>query len=201
MEFRPDGAIEAMLAGHCVMFHEMIVDSVRTTMRGEEAPASRVTCANIIAMDKAFGDNLTRLERHRRAKAAPEVHQTHRDEDRRPRAAAPSRLRNSPVRVRRTGTVLHYPSPDHPSPPEEAWPLAACPRQPPFQDRRPRPARPLRLSRQPAGKASSRHVTAGPPRPRIRVASVRSESWRVAAVTRAARYSAANRAKLATSSS
>jgi hypothetical protein len=74
MEFRPSCAIEAILAGHCLMFHEMIVDGVHARMRGEEAPASRVTWANIIAMDKAFGDNLTRLERHQHAEASAETH-------------------------------------------------------------------------------------------------------------------------------
>jgi hypothetical protein len=43
-------------------------------MRGQEAPASRVTCANIIALDKAFGDNLTRLERHQHVEASPKTH-------------------------------------------------------------------------------------------------------------------------------
>src|SRR5258708_66718 len=71
MTFRPRDAIEAMLAGHCVMFHEMIVDSVRTTLR-DEAPASRhATRSSIATMDKAFGNNLAWLERYRAGPASP----------------------------------------------------------------------------------------------------------------------------------
>jgi hypothetical protein len=117
MEFRPGGAIETMLAGHCVMFHEMIVDSVHATMHGEEAPTRRATRANIVAMDKAFGNNLTRLERHRHAEASPETHngteteiadRVHRHQSgtpaRKPAESGPS--------APETGTILHYPSPE-----------------------------------------------------------------------------------------
>lgn len=74
MAFQPRDAIEAMLAGHCVMFHEMIVDSVHHTMRGEEDAARRATRSGIVAMDRAFGNSLARLERcrTRRAGASPE---------------------------------------------------------------------------------------------------------------------------------
>jgi hypothetical protein len=65
MSFLPRDAIEAMLAGHCVMFHELIVDSVHFTLRGEEAATRRATRSSIVAMDKAFGNNFTRLERYR----------------------------------------------------------------------------------------------------------------------------------------
>jgi len=64
MTFLPRDAIEAMIAGNCVMFHEMIVDSVGDTLRGEEAAAARATRSTIVAMDKAFGNNLDRLERY-----------------------------------------------------------------------------------------------------------------------------------------
>jgi hypothetical protein len=66
MAFMPRDAVEAMISGHCVMLHEMMVDSVHDTLRGEATPARRATRANIIAMDKAFGNNLARLERYRR---------------------------------------------------------------------------------------------------------------------------------------
>ena len=69
MAFTPRDAIEAMLAGHCVMFHEMIVDSVNTTMGGEETAKRRGTRSNIVAMDKAFGNNLERLERYQSRQA------------------------------------------------------------------------------------------------------------------------------------
>lgn len=63
--FRPLDAIEAMIAGHCLMFHEMIVDSVRYTLGRELEGTRRTTRANIIALDKAFGNNLNRLARYR----------------------------------------------------------------------------------------------------------------------------------------
>jgi hypothetical protein len=73
LTFLPGDAIEAMLAGHCVMFHEMIVDSISATMHGMADTTRRATRSNIVAMDKAFGNNLTRLERYRArdAEASP----------------------------------------------------------------------------------------------------------------------------------
>jgi len=62
--FTPRDGIEAMIAGHCVMFHEMLTDSVRDTLRGETGPVRRATRANIVAMDNAFGKNLERLEHY-----------------------------------------------------------------------------------------------------------------------------------------
>ncbi len=64
MGFLPRDVIEAMLAGHCVMFHELMLDSVRDTLRGEMDTLRRSTRNNIVAMDKAFGNNLARLERY-----------------------------------------------------------------------------------------------------------------------------------------
>jgi hypothetical protein len=65
LAFLPGDAIEAMIAGHCVMFHELIVDTVQTTLRGEPEATRRATRSGIVAMDKAFGANLVRLERYR----------------------------------------------------------------------------------------------------------------------------------------
>src|SRR3984957_10927912 len=65
MGFLPRDVIEAILAGRCVMFHEMMTDSVRDTLRGEVDSTRRAARGNIVAMDKAFGANLTRLERYR----------------------------------------------------------------------------------------------------------------------------------------
>jgi hypothetical protein len=70
MAFMPRDAVEAMISGHCVMLHEMMVDSVRDTLRGEATPAHRAARGRIVAMDKAFGNNLARLERYRRRQAA-----------------------------------------------------------------------------------------------------------------------------------
>jgi hypothetical protein len=64
MGFLLRDVIEAMLAGHCVMFHEVMTDSVRDTLRGELDTMRRATRATIVAMDKAFGNNLARLERY-----------------------------------------------------------------------------------------------------------------------------------------
>ena len=76
--FRPADAIEAMIAGHCVMFHELIVDSVQDTPRGEAAAVRRQHRSNIVAMDKAFGNNLARLNdyRARYAEVAPDASAT-----------------------------------------------------------------------------------------------------------------------------
>ena len=60
LAFQPADAVEAMIAGHCVMFHEMIVDTVQTIPRGESDATRRATRNSIVAMDKAFGNNLVR---------------------------------------------------------------------------------------------------------------------------------------------
>jgi hypothetical protein len=65
LEFLPADAIEAMIAGHCVMLHELTVDSVQGTLRGEPDATRRATRNGIVAMDKAFGANLLRLEQYR----------------------------------------------------------------------------------------------------------------------------------------
>jgi len=61
MGFMPRDVIEAMLAGHCVMFHELIVDSARHTLLGEIDRTRRATRGGIVAMDKCFAANLERL--------------------------------------------------------------------------------------------------------------------------------------------
>jgi hypothetical protein len=66
MGFLPRDLIEAMLAGHCVMFHELMVDNVRHTLLGEVDTMRRSTRASVVAMDKCFGNNLTRLEHYQR---------------------------------------------------------------------------------------------------------------------------------------
>jgi hypothetical protein len=67
--FQPCDAYEIMIAGQSVMYHEVIVDSVRTTLRGEPDSTRCATRNNIVAMDKAFGVNLLRLERYRASQA------------------------------------------------------------------------------------------------------------------------------------
>ena len=69
LAFLPVDAVEAMIAGQCVMFHEMIVDSTQTTLRGEPDATRRATRSGIVAMDKAFGANLLRLKQVRAGQA------------------------------------------------------------------------------------------------------------------------------------
>jgi hypothetical protein len=68
MAFEPRDAVETILAGRCVMLHEMMVDSVYVTLRGDDKaarPPNRVGRSSITALDRAFGENLERLERYR----------------------------------------------------------------------------------------------------------------------------------------
>ena len=69
MGFLPRDVIEAMLAGRCVMLHEMIVDGVGKIMCPDEAARRPPTSAAIVSMDRAFGANLTRLERYQTRRA------------------------------------------------------------------------------------------------------------------------------------
>jgi hypothetical protein len=69
MAFSPRDPIEAVLASRCVMFHELIVDSAHDTLHGEANPKLRAARGNIVAMDRAFGANLTRLEKYQTRKA------------------------------------------------------------------------------------------------------------------------------------
>jgi hypothetical protein len=67
MAFQPCDAVEAILASHCLMLHELIVADVHRTLCGEDLPTQRATRSGIVAMDKAFGANLTRLKQRRTA--------------------------------------------------------------------------------------------------------------------------------------
>jgi hypothetical protein len=64
MGMLPRDAIEAMLAGHCLMLHELMTDAVHDTLRGELGASRRATRSGIVAMDKAFVGNLQRLEHY-----------------------------------------------------------------------------------------------------------------------------------------
>ena len=59
MGFLPRDVIEVMLAGHCVMLHEVMIVDVHGCLCGEVATARRT----LVALNKAFNDNLDRLER------------------------------------------------------------------------------------------------------------------------------------------
>jgi hypothetical protein len=67
--FLPRDVIEGMLAGHCMMFHELMVDTVRHTLLGEMDTTRRATRSGIVEMDKCFARNLTRLEGYQRRPA------------------------------------------------------------------------------------------------------------------------------------
>jgi hypothetical protein len=61
--FSPRDGIEAMLAGHCVMLHEVMTADVRSTLRCDVDPKRRGPRSNLVGLNKAFNDNLDRLER------------------------------------------------------------------------------------------------------------------------------------------
>jgi hypothetical protein len=60
---QPRDVLEAMLAGQIVMFHQVIVDSVHDTLRGEPGAIRRAEQKCLVAMNKAFTNNLDWLER------------------------------------------------------------------------------------------------------------------------------------------
>jgi hypothetical protein len=59
LSFQPNDVVEAMIASHCVMLHEMMVADVHRALCAQE-PATR---SHIVAMDRAFGNNLNHLRR------------------------------------------------------------------------------------------------------------------------------------------
>jgi hypothetical protein len=67
--FLPRDVIEAMLAGHCVMLHEVMTAKARTSLRGDTDPSRRGPRSNIVGLNKAFNDNLDRLERYQQRPA------------------------------------------------------------------------------------------------------------------------------------
>ena len=122
MAFQPGDAIEAMLAGHCVMFHGLIVGSLSAAARGDEA-ARRGTRGNIVAMDKAFGNNLDRLERYRTNHAKPaaqpdavhaetEISDRVRRHQARTRPAQPTVAPAEPAVEEADSMILNSPSPE-----------------------------------------------------------------------------------------
>ncbi len=58
-------AIEAILAGRSVMFHEAMTDRVRDILRGEVATMRRGARSNLVALNKSFTGSLGLLERYR----------------------------------------------------------------------------------------------------------------------------------------
>jgi hypothetical protein len=66
--FQPGDVVEAMIASHCVMLHELIVADIQRTLRDEEPTTQRATRSRIVAMDRAFGNNLIHLRQYRTAR-------------------------------------------------------------------------------------------------------------------------------------
>jgi hypothetical protein len=63
MALAPTDAIETILAGHCIMFHEMLVHSFAEIFRaGTDAPLL-ASFSRLGVLDRCFGENLRRLER------------------------------------------------------------------------------------------------------------------------------------------
>ena len=60
MAYLPRDAIEATLAGHCVMFHEMMTDALRDLRAEGEQPKSAAK-RELLALNKAFLDTLKQL--------------------------------------------------------------------------------------------------------------------------------------------
>jgi hypothetical protein len=65
LDLRPRDAIEGMLSGHVVLFHELLTDSTLETLRTEMTVNRRPARGTIVSLDKAFQRNLTLLEKHR----------------------------------------------------------------------------------------------------------------------------------------
>jgi hypothetical protein len=73
MGFLPRDAVEVLLAGHCVMLHEVMTAAVHDGLCGDAVTNTR----SVVVLNKAFNDNLDRLERYRQrpaegARDAPE---------------------------------------------------------------------------------------------------------------------------------
>ena len=66
----PRDVVEAYLAGHCVMMHEMMLAGVRETLQAAADPVRRGPRGNVAALNKAFNDNLDLLQRHQARPAA-----------------------------------------------------------------------------------------------------------------------------------
>jgi hypothetical protein len=67
--FVPRDVIEAMLAGHCVMLHEVMTADAHDTLHSETDPQRRRPRSNIVGLNRAFNDTLDRLESHQQRPA------------------------------------------------------------------------------------------------------------------------------------
>jgi hypothetical protein len=69
MGFLPRDVIETMLASHCVMFHELMVDCLHDGFRTEERTARRAELNGLIPLNKAFCGTLDHLKRSQKRPA------------------------------------------------------------------------------------------------------------------------------------
>jgi hypothetical protein len=60
----PRDVLEALLAGHAVMLHAVMTDSIHDTLEGQIDTMRRATRANIVGMNKAFHMNVDKLEHY-----------------------------------------------------------------------------------------------------------------------------------------
>lgn len=91
MGLQPRDVIEVMLAGHCVMLHAVMTADVHDSLSGKAGGSRR----GAVTLNKAFSDNLDRLERYRRRPAegereAPEATSVQRPPPPTERAATPA---------------------------------------------------------------------------------------------------------------
>jgi hypothetical protein len=70
LAFKPRDTIEARFASSCVVFHELIVHTARTTLCGEAEPKRRGPSYNVVALDRRFGNNLGLLKQYQMRQAA-----------------------------------------------------------------------------------------------------------------------------------
>lgn len=69
MGFLPRDVPEAILAGHCVMLHEIMTANVHTTLCTDAEPVRRGADGSVTALNKAFNDTLDRLWRQQKRPA------------------------------------------------------------------------------------------------------------------------------------
>jgi hypothetical protein len=67
--FLPRDVTEALLASHCVMFHELMVGGVHDTLCAQEGKARRAELHGLMAMNKAFCGNLDHLRHYQKRPA------------------------------------------------------------------------------------------------------------------------------------
>jgi hypothetical protein len=67
--FLPRDVPEVMLAGHCVMLHEIMTANVHSTLCSDAEPRRRGADGGVVGLNKAFNETLDRLERYQQRPA------------------------------------------------------------------------------------------------------------------------------------